>query len=330
MVSRLSADGSALRGLHLPGRQRQRRRWCRTTHFGVRQLPQNYGDALRGDILTDVDGQRVRGFGHQLAELSDRPAAASAPATRAAPATRVVVKLSQPWTRLHLGAATWAAPRPMRRTRCSSTPAATCTWRAARPARNFPATAGGYQPRRQGSVDGFVARIAADGQRRGTRYLPGHQRLRPGVFSCSWAPRAGCTLGQTLGAWPVSRGRVQQRGQPAVYSKAEPGPGPVLTAARCLAQRARATIDISPTAFLVDQCDRVYASGWGGDVNQQAYGYAGYVSQQRLHPRHAHHAQCRAHHPRYARPGLGLLPGPVRARPHRRCSYATYYGDPSP
>ena len=33
----------------------------------------------------------------------------------------------------------------------------------------------------------------------------------------------------------------------------------------------RPTIDISPTAFLVDQCDRVYACGWGGIVNKALY-----------------------------------------------------------
>ena len=33
----------------------------------------------------------------------------------------------------------------------------------------------------------------------------------------------------------------------------------------------RTTIDISPTAFLVDQCDRIYVCGWGGNVNQDLY-----------------------------------------------------------
>src|SRR5690606_10702746 len=29
----------------------------------------------------------------------------------------------------------------------------------------------------------------------------------------------------------------------------------------------RSTPDISPTAFLVDQCDKIYIAGWGGNVN---------------------------------------------------------------
>ncbi len=37
----------------------------------------------------------------------------------------------------------------------------------------------------------------------------------------------------------------------------------------------RAIADISPTAFLVDRCDNIYVSGWGGNVNSPSYGYAG-------------------------------------------------------
>ncbi len=36
-------------------------------------------------------------------------------------------------------------------------------------------------------------------------------------------------------------------------------------------------VNISPTAFLVDVCDKIYISGWGGDVNQY-YGHGGYTT----------------------------------------------------
>ena len=34
-------------------------------------------------------------------------------------------------------------------------------------------------------------------------------------------------------------------------------------------------IDISPTAFLVDVCNRIYCSGWGGKTNDFANGGPG-------------------------------------------------------
>ena len=37
----------------------------------------------------------------------------------------------------------------------------------------------------------------------------------------------------------------------------------------------RATTDISPSAFLVDKCERVFVSGWGGEVNDNPHGHGG-------------------------------------------------------
>jgi gliding motility-associated-like protein len=79
--------------------------------------------------------------------------------------------------------------------------------------------------------------------------------------------------GQTSGAWPVS---------PNVYTN--PGSGQyIIRLSEDLSQMQRSTVfggsrlrpDISPSAFLVDKCDRVFVSGWGGGVNDAPRGNGG-------------------------------------------------------
>ena len=81
-------------------------------------------------------------------------------------------------------------------------------------------------------------------------------------------------LGQTLGAWPVSAGVYSNAGSRQFIQKLSPDLDKALIST--VFGSGRNTLDISPTAFLVDQCDRVYACGWGGMINQGVYNYRGF------------------------------------------------------
>ena len=73
-------------------------------------------------------------------------------------------------------------------------------------------------------------------------------------------------LGQTLGAFPTTPGLYRTTGGTQFIQKMDANLG-----VRQLATvfgSGRNTLDISPTAFLVDRCDRVYVCGWGGLDNQ--------------------------------------------------------------
>jgi len=73
-------------------------------------------------------------------------------------------------------------------------------------------------------------------------------------------------LGQSLGGYPVTAGRYQNAGSCQFIHKLDADL--TTTGFSTVFGSGRAAIDISPTAFLVDQCNRIYVSGWGGGENQ--------------------------------------------------------------
>src|SRR6476661_4909256 len=136
---------------------------------------------------------------------------------------------------------------------------------------NFPVTAATYQPAAAGHIDGFVARISATG-----RTLLRSTYLGTAAYDQAYFLQLDLSgqvylLGQTLGTVAVSPGRYGVPGSRQYVQKLSAnldtlrfstvfGTGP-------------GRINLSPTAFLVDQCDRVYISGWGGGENTRLYGF---------------------------------------------------------
>lgn len=84
-------------------------------------------------------------------------------------------------------------------------------------------------------------------------------------------------VGQTLGNYPVSNVAYSHAGGNQFIQILNNN---LTTSVRSTAfGTAQGAVDISPTAFLVDNCNNVYVSGWGGMVNQQDYNPAtGYTT----------------------------------------------------
>ena len=127
---------------------------------------------------------------------------------------------------------------------------------------NFPTTTGSLNPNYLGgSTDGFVLSLDANGSIYNSSFI-GTDAYDQAYF-VEIDPEFHVFLtGQTEGTYPVSAG---------VYSN-ENGSQFVQEMSSELSQSILSTvfgtggsgIDISPTALLVDQCDHVYISGWGG------------------------------------------------------------------
>jgi len=264
VVSRLSADGSALlASTYLGG----------SGNDGVLANPAlaaNYGDAFRSDVLLDGAGNvyiasnsTSRNFplmNNGFNNLLTPGGAPDAIVCKLTPGLNFMV-----WAG-YLGGTGADAAYSMQRDNqgrvyvCGGTTSG-----------NFPTTAGAYLPAYQGGpTDGFVARISADGRTVERASYLGTSAYDQAQFLQLDATGGVYLLGQTLGQFPIPAGLYGAVGGPqfiqkldadlttsrfrtAFGSRGGPGSGPNLV----------------PTAFLVDDCERIYISGWGGLDNDQ-------------------------------------------------------------
>jgi gliding motility-associated-like protein len=324
VVTRLNANGGGLAASTYLGGSGNDGIAAYNPASAARQLPQNYGDALRGDVLTDAQGNI---YVASVSGSTNFPttAAGFGPSYRGGTCDAVVVKLPPALNRLtwsgYLGGSAADAAYSIQ-----LDPSGNAYVGGGTLSTGLPGTAGGYQARAQGSVDGFVARIGADGSAVQRATYLGTTLYDQAFFVQLGSDGGVYVLGQTLGAWPVTPGIYSNPGSRQFIQKLSPDLDKSLLST--VIGSSSATIDFSPTAFLVDQCDRIYASGWGGEVNQNVYTYAGFSSNNgytdRL-PTTANAVRRVTDTPgagsdfylaQYA-PGLASL------------SYATFYGDPS-
>lgn len=118
-----------------------------------------------------------------------------------------------------------------------------------------------------GEIDGFVSIITPTGQLIKTSYMgtSGTDMLYGVQFDRFGFPYI---MGTTTGSWPVVNSAFSQPGGKQFISKLKPD----------LSDYEYSTVfgtggsnpNISPVAFLVDKCENVYVSGWGGSIDKDA------------------------------------------------------------
>ncbi|MDQ6813620.1 MAG: PKD domain-containing protein [Bacteroidota bacterium] len=118
-----------------------------------------------------------------------------------------------------------------------------------------------------GQSDGFVSIISPANQLIKTTYIgtPGDDMLYGVQFDRFGFPYV---MGTTTGSWAVVNASFSQAGGKQYISKLKPD----------LSGFEYSTVfgtnnpfpNISPIAFLVDRCENVYVSGWGGSIDQDA------------------------------------------------------------
>jgi hypothetical protein len=125
---------------------------------------------------------------------------------------------------------------------------------------------------RGGVCDGFVSIISNDGSNLiKTSYFgtPGNDMLYGIQFDKFSFPYI---MGTTTGAWPVFNATFSQTGGKQFISKLKPDLSGFEYST--VYGTNSPTPNISPIAFLVDRCENVYVSGWGGEINNtQAAAY---------------------------------------------------------
>lgn len=129
---------------------------------------------------------------------------------------------------------------------------------------NLSTSTGAYHTGYQGQVDGFVVRCDAAGTQQAATYLgtTAYDQAELLQLDGNGSPYI---FGQTMGAYPRTAGLYGNANGSLFIQKLHPD----LTASifsTTFGQRNGSGI-LVPTAFLVDDCERVYVAGWGGSVN---------------------------------------------------------------
>ena len=210
VVARLSADGRSLAAATYLGGSGNDGLLPFQPSSSERQLPQNYGDPLRGDVLTDSLGNI---YVASTSSSLDFPvtSAGFGPRYQGGNSDAVLCKLpanmrSLTWSG-YLGGAAADGAYSVQLARDGSVYAAGGTLSG-----SLPGTAGSLQPANQGSVDGFVTHLSADGSRVQQTTFLGTAAYDQAFFVQLGGDGGVYVLGQTLGAWPVSGGVYSNTG----------------------------------------------------------------------------------------------------------------------
>ena len=260
VLSRLSANGGLLRAsTYLGG----------TANDGLLDpaapapnLRYNYGDAFRGDLARDPQGNV---YVASTTSSGDFPGITAGQPYRGGRTDGLVTSLDSSlsqvrWTTL-LGGADADAAYSLQREDTGDLLVAGGTASA-----NLAGAARGYQPTLGGSIDGFVARLTAGGALTQSTYL-GTTALDQAYFVRRNGTGQVYVLGQTLAnSWPGQTGGVYSTPQGHQFIQ-QLAPDLRTAGFATVFGGGRNTPDISPTAFEVDCYGRLFAAGWGGGLD---------------------------------------------------------------
>jgi len=132
---------------------------------------------------------------------------------------------------------------------------------------DFPTTPGTYQDSpQQGRSDGFVALISEDGRTIERSTFIGTDRYDQVYFIDFDRFNNIYAFGQTRDtAFPIVNSTIANKGGGQFFVKLDPNLDSLMISSP-FGSGSPGTINISPTAFLVDRCLNMYASGWGGSI----------------------------------------------------------------
>ncbi len=138
---------------------------------------------------------------------------------------------------------------------------------------DFPVTSGAYDTQFGGDIDGYLASISHDGTTLIASTFLGTSEYDQAYFLDTDEEQNVYAYGQTRGSYPVSEGLYTNPLSGQFIHKLTPD----------LRESVFSTVvgsgsgipDISPTAFLVNECGNIFLSGWGGWINSRSPKYIG-------------------------------------------------------
>ncbi|UOQ65810.1 DUF7948 domain-containing protein [Hymenobacter volaticus] len=225
----------------------------------------NYGDQFRGDVVTDGDGNVY------IASVTNSTNFPTPNGYRTrfqgGPFDAVVLKLSADLRTLlwstYLGGSNAEAAYSLQVDATRGVYVAGGTL-----SNNFPTTSGSLQSNFQGSVDGFITHLSNTGSAVLQSSFIGTGAYDQAFFVQLDAASNVYLLGQTQGQMPISAGCYGVANGRQFIQKLNPTLNTLFYGTR-IGSGSTLFPDISLTAFLVDDCERIYISGWGGQVNDR-------------------------------------------------------------
>lgn len=227
---------------------------------GVNSLIQNYGDESRGEVILDGGGNI---YVASSTKSNNFPTTAGAVQTNLrGNQDAVVLKFSPNVTNIfstYLGGGADDAGYVL-----SLAPNGNIYAGGGTSSSDFPGnTSGTIGTGNQGGIDGFVSILNNSGTSIiKSTYLG--TAATDQVFGIEF-DRFGFpyVCGQTRGSWPVQNAAYSNPGAPQFIAKLQPDLSAYVYSTTF--GKAATMPNISITAFLVDNCENVYVSGWGGD-----------------------------------------------------------------
>jgi hypothetical protein len=264
VVTRLSSDGGTLVGSTFLGGSGNDGLNLPKQSGGP--LVVNYGDEMRGDIITDDAGNV---YLSSVTASSDFPVVGGFDNTfNGGNTDGLVVKMAPDLSSIiwssYLGGSGFDAAYSIQFDHDNNIVLAGGTTSA-----NFPATAGSYQPAFKGIVDGWIARVAADGSAIVNATFTGTNSFDQVYFIDLDSNGDIFCYGQTAGHMPITSGvyRNANSGQFLQKFSSDLTTLGFSTVFGSSSNNGLVTPNISPTAFLVNDCNNIYMAGWGGFVN---------------------------------------------------------------
>lgn len=255
-IARISKDGTTLIGSTLVGG---------TSNDGLNPsggpLTRNYGDQLRGDIITDEAGDI---YVSTVTQSANFPVINSFDLSYNGGSTDAVVfKMKGDLTEMlwstYIGGSGVDASHTIKLQDSVLFVGGGTT------SSDFPVTSGSYSSTFSGVADGWMAKVAIDGSSILNATFTGTTAYDQVYFLDLDSDGDVYVYGQTAGNMEISPGKfgVPNSGQF------------VQKFSNDLSTKFFQTVfgsgigipNISPTAFLVNECDNLYMTGWGGEVN---------------------------------------------------------------
>ncbi len=229
----------------------------------VNPLQYNYGDQFRGEVVVDAQNNV---YIASTTQSSDFPVTAGvSQSALSGPQDGIVAKFNPTLTSLiwgtYLGGNSGDAAYSLFLDANNSPYVSGGTTSS-----NFPTTAGALHNTALGGIaDGWIAHLNPNGTAILAATYIGTSAYDQAYFVASDVSGNVYTVGQTTGNYPTTAGAFSNANGQQFIHKLNPSLSTTIAAAKF--GTGASQINISPTAFLVDICERVYVAGWGGDDN---------------------------------------------------------------
>lgn len=229
-------------------------------------LTNNYGDQLRGDVNLDSLGNV---YVASVSASADFPTVNAAQPTFGGGQTDAVIFKMDPTLSTMLFSTYLGGAQSDGAYSIQTNDAREVYVAGGTNSTDFPIAGSPLYPSRLGDVDGFVSRFSNNGSTLLSSTLLGTPQFDQSYFVQLDTLSNAYVLGQTLGDYPHLKSKYRNPNSGLFLQKLSPDLSTSIYSTVLGDEDSTDEIrpNISPTAFLVNECENIFISGWGGEVN---------------------------------------------------------------